>query len=139
MRPIHSRSALRWRMGIVLAAASCALLPASIVTADDDSPTGDPAIPPGQEQLVARMLGRGMGLSQGTPIGGGLEYTVIKATYHCLGGVVALELSQPRTPAMTSVQTGRFAITVQRGSQSPPPAFQDALVALIRSQQQNFE
>src|SRR5438067_326947 len=111
MRPIHSRSASRWRMicgrGIVLAAASCALLAASVVTADDDYPTGEPAIPPGQEQLVAGMLGRGMALPQCTLISGSVEYTVIKATYHCLGGgVVALELGHPRTAAITSIQTG---------------------------------
>jgi hypothetical protein len=82
------------------------------------------------------MLGRGMALPQCTLISGGVEYTVIKATYHCLGGEVALELGHPLTAATTSTQTGQFAITVQRGS--PPPDFGDALVSLIRSREQNF-
>ena len=140
MRPVHSRPASR-RMtcgrGVALAAVLCALLAASVVAADDDYPTGDPAIPPGEEEVIASMLGRGLALQYCTLASGGVDYTVIKATYDCLGGAVTLELGHPRNATVTSTQTAQFAVTVQSGS--PPPGFQDALASLIRSHEQNFE
>ena len=142
MRPVHSRPESRWRMtcarGVALAAVLCVPLVASVVAADDDDyPAGDPAIPPGEEQLIATMLGRGLALHDCTLTSGGVEYTVIKATYDCPGGEVALELGHPRNATVTSTQTGQFAITVEGGS--PPPGFQDALASLIRSQEEEFE
>ena len=122
--------------GVALAAVLCALLAVSVVDADDDHPSGDPAIPPGEEEVIAAMLGRGMALHQCTLISGNVEYTVIKATYGCPGGEVMLELGHPRNAASTSTQTAQFAIDVQSGA--PPPAFQDALASLVRSQEERF-
>ena len=142
MRPVHSRPESRWRMtcarGVALAAVLCVPLVASVVAADDgDHPTGDPAIPPGEEELIASMLGRGMALHDCTLISGGVEYTTIKATYDCPGGEVTLQLDHRRNATATSTQTGQFAITVQSGS--PPLGFGDALASLIRSQEDDFQ
>jgi len=142
MRPVHSRPESCWGMicarGVALAAVLCVLRAASVVAADDgDYPPGDPAIPAGQEQLIASMLGRGMALHDCTLISGGVEYTVIKATYACPGGAVTLRLDHPRNATVTSAQTGQFAITVQSGS--PPLGFGDALTSLIRSQEGGFQ
>ena len=141
MRSVESRPTSLWRMicrrGVALAAALCALLAASVVAAgDDDHPTGEPAIPPGEEGVIAAMLGRGMMVNECTLIRGGVEYTVIKATYNCLAGEVTLELGHPRYATAASIQTGQFAITVQSGS--PSAGFQDALASRVRSQEQNF-
>jgi len=142
MRPVHSRPESRWRMtcarGVALAAVLCVPLVASVVAADDgDHPTGDPAIPPGEEELIASMLGRGMALHDCTLISGGVEYTTIKATYDCPGGEVTLQLDHRRNATATSTQTGQFAITVQSGS--PPLGFGDALTSLIRTQEDHFQ
>ena len=124
--------------GLALAAVLCTLLAASVVTADDDrSATADPVIPPGEEQLIASMLGTGMGLQYCSLISGGVEYAVIKASYNCLGGEVRVELAHPRNATATSRRTGQFAITVQSGS--PTPGFEDALASLVRSQEGNFQ
>ncbi len=139
MRPVHSHSASPWRMmcgrGVALAAVLCTLVGASVVAADDDA--GDPVIPPGEEQVIANMLGRGIGLQYCNLVSGGVEYSVIKATYNCLGNQVTVELGNPRNATATSIQTGQFAITVQSGS--PTAGFQDALASLVRSQEANFQ
>jgi hypothetical protein len=123
---------------IALAGVFCTLLAAPVVAAgDDDDPTGNPAIPPGEEQLVATMLGRGMGLQYCTLVRGGVEYSVIKATYSCISGEVTLELRHPRYATVTSTQTGKFAIAIQSGS--PPPGFQDTLASFVRSGERDFE
>jgi len=141
MRPVQSHSASPWRMmcgrGVALAAVLCTLLGASVVAADDDGDTGDPVIPPGEEQLIANMLGKGIGLQYCNLVSGGVEYSVIKATYNCLGNQVMVELGNPRNATATSIQTGQFAITVQSGS--PTAGFQDALASLVRSQEGNFQ
>ena len=142
MRPVQSRPESRWRMlhgrGVGLAALVCALLAASLVAADDDdNPGGDPAIPPGEEELIGAMLGRGMALHQCALVSGDVEYTTIKATYRCLGGEVALELAHVGSARASSTQTRQFAITVKRGS--PPPGFRRDLAALVRSSEGNFE
>jgi hypothetical protein len=139
MRPVHSHPVSRWRMtcgrGVALAALLSASLAASALAAGDEF--GDPAIPPGEEELIGAMLGRGMTFHDCTLTSGGVQYTVIKATYNCLlGGEVTFELAHPRNAAGASTLTGQFAIKVQSGS--PPPAFQEALTSLIRSQEANF-
>ena len=142
MRPVPTRPESAWRMvrgrGAGFAALLCALLAASLVAAGDDNyPTGDPVIPPGEEELIGTMLGKGTALDHCALISGGVEYTTIKATYRCLGGEVRLELANLRNARASSTQTGQFAITVKRGS--PPPGFRHALAALVRSQEDKFE
>ena len=140
MRAVHSGSPSRWRMmcgrGVALAVV---LLAGSVISADgDEYPPGDPAIPPGEEEVIAAMLGRGMALHDCTLISGGVQYTVIKARYNCFpGNEVTLELGHPRNATLPSIQTGQFAITIQSGT--PPPGFQDALASLVRSREGAFE
>lgn len=143
MRPVPHRPASRWRMSmrwsraVALAAVSCALLAAFVVAAsDDEHPTVEPVIPPGQEALIAGMLGRGMALPDCTLVGCGVAYTVIEATYDCLDGGVTLELGHPQNATDASAQTAQFAITVQSGT--PPLDFQDALLSLVRAREGGF-
>lgn len=141
MRPVHG-SEVCWRMRyarrVALAAALCTLLAAPVVAQDaGESPAGDPAIPPGEEELIAGMLGRGVALNDCRLVSGGVEYTIIKATYECPGGRVTLQLDHPRNATPTSLQTGQFAVTVQEGA--PPPGFEDTLVGLIRAQERDFQ
>src|ERR1700688_3359491 len=93
----------------------CALLCAPVLAAEDEvSDRGDPAIPPGQEELVAAMLGRGETLPGGCALaGGGPDHTLIKAVYACPSGDVVFELDHPSTAADTATQTANFAITLQ--------------------------
>ena len=124
--------------GLALATLWCALLAASVV-ANDDHPTGGPAIPPGQERLIATMLGKGTQIGDCKLVRSGVEYTVIRAIYKCRhhGGRVTLELSHRlNVTAPSSIQAGQFAITLESGS--PPLSFQDALVSRVRSRESDF-
>jgi hypothetical protein len=141
MRSVHHRPASRWRMtcgrAVALAVVSCTLLVASVVAASEaESPTTEPVIPPGQEALIAGMLGRGMALPDCTLVSCGVDHTVIVATYSCLDGDVTLELGHPQNATDTSFETAEFAITVQSGT--PPPDLQYALVSLVRSREADF-
>src|SRR5262245_40231040 len=141
MRPVHDRPASRWRMicgyGATLAAAWCVWLAAAVVAADDGDAPVAPVIPPGEEALIASMLGRGKALPNCTLVSGGVEFNVITATYSCIYGQVTIALDHPRNATSNSTQTGQFAVRVQSGS--PPPGFEDALVTLVRSQEGSFE
>ena len=124
---------------IAVAILYTALLAASVAVAkDDDARTGGPAIPPGEERLIAAMLGKGTRIGTCKLTKSRVEYTVITATYKCRrAGRVTLELCHPRNVTAPSfVQTQQFAITLQSGS--PPLGFQDALVARIRSKEADF-
>ncbi len=141
MRPVDRRPASRWRTmcgrGVALAAVLSALLSGPVIAADDDDlVAGDPAIPPGEETLIATMLGRGTLVHDCKLMSGGVEYAVIKATYNCPRGEVTLELGHLQNATATSTQIGQFALTVQSGS--PPPGFQEALASRIQSRETYF-
>src|SRR5690348_15391084 len=103
-------------VAIALAAVLCASLAASVVAADDDGPsTADAVIPPGHEALIGAMLGRGMALHDCVLVSGGVQYSVIKATYRCLFGEVTLDLGHLDNATPTSIRTGQFAITLESG------------------------
>jgi hypothetical protein len=123
--------------GVALAIVLCAVLAVSAVGADGDDAAEDPVIPAGEEELVARILGRGVTLHDCTLTRGGVQFTVINATYDCPGGEVTLQLGHPRSATMAAAHTGQFALTLQSGS--PPPGFGDALVSLIRSEEGDFQ
>ena len=122
---------------VALTAVLYGLLAAPVLRAGDDAPLGDPAIPPGEEDLIATMLGRGRSLQYCTLVRAGVEYTVIKATYDCLGGEVTLQLDHPRNATANSTRTGQFAITLRSGA--PTPGFQDDLASLVRSREAGFQ
>jgi hypothetical protein len=116
---------------------------ATRVAADQDGEAatdlGEPAIGPGQEELVAGMLGKGATLPGACELTDGhTEYSVVTATYVCGGlGVVVLELIHPRHAAPSTTQTEHFAIAVESGS--PPESLTDAIAALIRARESDFE
>ena len=141
MRTAHSHPVSCWLAksgrGLALTILWCVVIAGSAALADD-ARSGGPAIPPGEERLIATMLGKGTRLSGCKLVRSGVEYTVINASYKCRpGGRVKLELCHPQNvTAPAFVQTQQFAITLQDGS--PPLGFQDALVARIRSKEADF-
>jgi hypothetical protein len=114
-----------------------ALLFTPALAADEAPVPAGPMIPPGQEELLLAMLGKGMTLAGCTLTGGEVVYTTITATYACAGGPAVFELSHPSTAARSAIQTAQFALTLQSGS--PPRSLADALVSLIRSREDAFE
>jgi hypothetical protein len=127
---------------VAFAAITCALLASAPALADQDGTEavadGEPAIGPGQEELLAEMLGKGATLPDACELTNGqTEYAVITATYTCDLGVVVVELVHPRQAEPTTTQTEHFAITVESGS--PPESLTDALATLIRSRESEFE
>lgn len=138
--PHRSASPWRWTCGraVALTVVSWALLATSLVAASDaQSPPVEPVITPGQEALIASLLGRGMALPDCALVGCGVDHTVIVATYGCPDGDVTLELGHPQNATDTTTQTAQFAITVQSGT-PPPPDFQQALVSLVRAREASF-
>lgn len=115
----------------------CALLFAAALAAAESAASPNPMIPPGQEELLAQMLGRGVTLAGCNLTGAGVEYTIVKATYACPEGDAVFELAHPSTASASAIQTAQFAITLQSGS--PPHSLADALVSLIRSREDAFE
>jgi len=122
---------------VALAAGLCAVLSASMVRAQDDGrPATFPAIPPGEESLIAGMLGRGTLVRDCKLVSCGVQVDVIKAAYHCPHGDVAVELGHPENATVPSTETGQFAITVKAGT--PPPGFAEEILSRIRSRENNF-
>ena len=136
MRAVHSRSKSSWlttsARGLALTTLCYASLAAPVAAADRY-----PAIPPGEERLIAAMLGRARLIRDCKLISGGVHYTVIRATYNCpRTGQFTLELGHLLNATEESVQTGQFAIAVVSGS--PPPDFGEALLSRIRSRESEF-
>jgi hypothetical protein len=125
----------------VAAAASTPVLgtpQAETESASDERTEQGAVIPPGQEELLAQMLGRGAALpAQCVFAGAEADHAVVRATYDCPSGAVVFELSHPSKAARGATQTDRFAIAVQGGT--PPSGLADALAALIRSKEAAFE
>jgi hypothetical protein len=96
-----------------------------------------PMIPPGEEELLAEMLGRGDSLAGCAFTDAEVQFTVIKVTYICPGGAAAFELCHPSQAPRTAIQTAQFAFTKQSGS--APRSLVDALVSRIRSREDAFE
>ena len=98
----------------------------------------DPVIGPGQDELLATMLGRGETLADGCTLTNGLaESRTVRATYACPWGAVVLVLRHADRGAATSVQTDQFAIEIEEGS--PPDTVVAALAARVRAREADFE
>lgn len=92
---------------------------------------------PGQESVLAEMLGRGAELPGPCAFTGGrIEGGTIAATYACPGGDVVLELRDPRSVAAPAATTEQFALTTPGGQ--VPPALLEAVVAHIRARESAF-
>ncbi len=95
-------------------------------------------IPPGQEELLADMLGRGATLPDDCKFAGAdVDHVTIKTTYTCAHGDVAFQLHHPSAAPPGAIQTARFAITLQSGT--PSESLKEALVARIRSREAGFQ
>src|SRR5947207_3253586 len=95
-------------------------------------------IPPGQEQLLSALLGSQIPLPDGCTLADGqVDYTSVKATYHCPGGDVVVELAHPDSAPAGATLTRRFALSVSRGS--PPPGLIPAIESTIRAKESAFQ
>jgi hypothetical protein len=113
--------------------------PATRVSAEEgQEEVSRAAIPPGQEDLLLVMLGKGARLPEGCKLAAGeVDHTVIEATYDCPLGEVVLELAHPSEAQPSDKETEQFVFTVLEGA--PPVNLTDAVGALIRSHEDEFE
>jgi len=100
-------------------------------------PDIEPLILPGQEDVIARMLGRGEVLSGGCRLTDGRISGTISATYSCAGGSTGLQLLHPSRAPDDALRTRQFAVVVVEGS--PPPGLLDAVAAHVRENEGAFE
>ncbi len=116
-----------------------ALLAGGAVGSTDVEAAPDaPGIPPGQEELLLEMLGKGAALPGGCEVKDvGIVYTVIEAHYACRHGEVVLELTHSSEAYDTDTQTADFAIAVLDGS--PPPTLVDVLSLRVQEREGAFE
>ncbi len=114
------------------------LLVVRMVAADRICAAGEPAIPAGQEKLLAAMLGQGTSLPGGCRFSAGnVEHSAVRAVYACADGEFAFELTHPSKAGPATVLTAKFAVTPQ--TKSSPDTLTAALVALIRAREHDFE
>lgn len=119
-----------------LAIAFCALL--VLAAAAEAGAEGTAVVGPGQDELLADMLGRGAALPGPCAFTGGqIDGAAIRGIYQCPGGEVVFELRHPSAAPGAPVKTDRFAITVLNGS--PPPELTGALESRVRSREGGFE
>src|SRR5690349_17278261 len=102
------------------------------------APARAQVIPPGQEELLGAMLGKGAPLPDGcAPADGVIDGDAVRATYHCASGDVVLQLSHSSARTPQSTVTRQFALTVLSGS--PRRDLLAAIEALIRARESEFE
>jgi hypothetical protein len=112
--------------------------PAAVTSDNEAAEEPHAVVPPGQEELLADMLGRGATLAQGCTFAAGqADGRVIHATYACPSGHVVFVLHHPGQSPSALAETERFAITLQSGT--PPNGLVDDLTSRIRSRERPFE
>lgn len=137
-------SASRVRRALV-ASVVVSLLGAGPAGADATAPQGggeggaiQQVIPPGQEEALANMLGRGAQLPGDCAFASGqVERTSVIATYRCAAGEVVIDLRHPSHAPAAAPRTERFAL-VARGAPAPE-GLRDALLQRIREQESGVE
>jgi hypothetical protein len=103
-----------------------------------DAPARAQIIPPGQEELLGAMLGKGTQLPDDCSLAAGrIEHNVVQATYHCREGDVVIQLSHPSVGSAQAIVTKRFALTVASGAADAD--LLRAIEALVRSREAEFE
>jgi hypothetical protein len=96
------------------------------------------AIPPGQEELLSEMLGRGARLPGNCRFaGGGVEGAIVVARYDCGGETTVIELRAADDAPPAALRTRQFAIVVR--SRSAPAELPEALAVRIRAREAAFE
>lgn len=112
------------------------VLAAPVRAADEIEPR-QAVIPPGQEELLLTLLGRGASLPAGCELSDGrIEHTVVDATYTCPLGPVDIELSHPAQAPDGAITTQQFALAVESGA--PPASLLDAVAASVRAREDDF-
>jgi hypothetical protein len=97
----------------------------------------DRVIPPGQEELLAEMLGRGMALPGGCRFDGAdADGAIVTARYACDAGRAVIEL-RPPGDAPTALRTQQFTIVVR--GRSVPAGLSEAVAELIRAREARLE
>ncbi|MGH7788060.1 MAG: hypothetical protein ACRERC_14405 [Candidatus Binatia bacterium] len=133
-------------LGRAIASLACAALLTGPVALWAQAPTAkpneygdltEPAIPPGQEELLATMLGKGATLASGCKLtAGSIEHTLVRATYACPEGEVVLQVGHPSTARAALVTTAQFALTTLSGT--PPATLPGELTALVKAREAEF-
>jgi hypothetical protein len=111
-----------------------------IVEREFVEPLSEPlaVIPPGHEDLLADMLGRGVTLPGECKFANGqIERDTVIASYACPTGALVVALRHPDKAPEGATFTRQFALGVQSGS--PPAGFVDALKARIGDREREFE
>ncbi len=95
-------------------------------------------VPPGQEDLLAQMLGLGAALpAECRFTDGDANGPIIRGDYVCGANQATFELHYPSDAPASAPRTAKFALVVHSGT--PPPELTDALLSLIRSKEGPFE
>lgn len=111
--------------------------PIDATPAAEVTPIEGEVIPPGQEGLLAEMLGLGAPLAGCQFTDGKADGPIVRSTYTCPGGALVIELLHPDKAPATALRTAKFAVVVESGS--PPPGFTDELASRIRSRESAFQ
>ncbi len=89
-------------------------------------------IPPGQEEALAAMLGRGADLPAGCHFARAqVDGSLITSTYGCSEAEVVIELHHPSAAPAGATETAQFALLLRQGV--PPEGFLDGLLARVRA------
>ena len=95
-------------------------------------------VPPGQEDLLAQMLGLGATLpAECRFTDGDANGPVIRGDYACGANKTGFELHYPSDAPASAPHSAKFALVLRSGT--PPPELTDALLSLIRSKEGAFE
>lgn len=98
----------------------------------------EPVVPPGQDELISKMLGRGAALPDGCTFGGGVsDGPLITGKYSCPSGKVVLHVVHPDNATESAIETERFAIMIESGA--PPTTLTETLGSLFRASEADFE
>lgn len=93
---------------------------------------------PGQEELLGKMLGLGATLPGACRFAGGnADGATVTAEYACRDGSLVLELRHPDAAPRAVLRTEQFGVLIRSGS--APPGLLDAVAALIRSREADFQ
>jgi hypothetical protein len=106
---------------------------------ESDEPVdgGVAVIPPGQDELAADMLGRGVALPGPCSFAGAeANGTLIRSTYACPTGSVVFELRHVDAAPPGAARTKQFALILQSGA--APDGLTDALLTRIRDREAGF-
>jgi hypothetical protein len=123
--------------GVMRAAFLFGMAYAAILAPQAARASANAIIAPGQESLLAEMLGRGETLPGPCIFANGqVESALARCTYRCPAGALVLELRHSSQAAGAAATTDRFAIAIASGA--PPAGFMDALVSRIRAREASF-